>query len=716
MKQLFQDVGNGKTSVTDVPRPRCKAGHVLIQTTYSLISAGTERMLVDFGRSNYLDKARKQPEKVKMVLDKVKTDGLLPTIDAVRDKLDEPMPMGYSNVGVVLEVGSGVTEFKIGDRVLSNGRHAELVCVPKNLCARVPDGVSDTDAVFTVVGSIALQGIRLVQPSLGECVVVTGLGLIGLVAVQILKANGCRVLGLDYDAAKLELAKKYGAEVVNLGAGEDPVAAAEAFSRGNGIDAVLITASTDSNEPMHQAATMCRQRGRVVLVGVVGLELQRNDFYEKEISFQVSCSYGPGRYDPFYEDEGNDYPIGFVRWTEKRNFEAILEMFANGSLSVEDLKSRSFEIDEAAAAYDYLLKDKGALGIQLAYPTGEAADARADQRSYTLKAAPGSSPSNTKMVVGAVGAGNYAGRTLLPAFKAAGARLKGIASSQGLSGTHIGTKLGFEINTTDSDTLMSDDEINTIIIATQHNSHARFVIQALEAGKNVFVEKPLALDQQQLDDIHAAYKSASDKGAAPKIMVGFNRRFSPLTQQMKTLVARSNAPISMVYTCNAGDIPADSWVQNPELGGGRIIGEACHFIDMARFMSGSPIQGIEAAAMKQPEGVIDCQDTATITVTFENGSMATIHYFANGHKSFAKERIEVFQGEQILALDNFRSLRGYGVSGFKRKKLTRQNKGQSECCEAFVNAVEKGGEAPVSYSELMEVSQACIDVMQILNG
>lgn len=716
MKQLFQDVGSGKTSVADIPRPRCKRGHVLIKTTYSLISAGTERMLVDFGRSNFIDKARKQPEKVKMILDKIKTDGLMPTIDAVRDKLDQPMPMGYSNVGVVLEVGSGVTEFKVGDRVLSNGRHAELVCVPKNLCARIPNNVSDADAVFTVVGSIALQGIRLIQPTLGECVVVTGLGLIGLIAVQILKANGCRVLGLDFDQEKLDLAKKYGAEVVNLATGADPIAAAEAFSRGNGVDAVLITASTDSNEPMHQAATMCRQRGRVVLVGVVGLDLQRGDFYEKEISFQVSCSYGPGRYDPFYEDEGNDYPIGFVRWTEKRNFEAILDMFSTNSLSVNDLKSASFPIEQAAEAYNYLLTDKGALGIQLQYPQDAAADERATKKTYVLNTTQKTSSEAKNAVIGAIGAGNYAGRMLLPAFQGVGATLKTIASSQGLSGTHIGKKLNFELNTTDSDTLFEDDEINTIVIATQHNTHARFVIQALNAGKNVFVEKPLALNQKELDDIDAAYKKACEKGIIPKVMVGFNRRFSPLTQKMKSLVAKSQAPISMVYTCNAGDIPADSWVQNPELGGGRIIGEACHFIDMARFIAGSPIQNIQASAMKQPEGMKDCQDTATITLTFENGSMSTIHYFANGHSSFSKERIEVFQGGQIFVLDNFRSLEGYGVAGFKKQKVRRQNKGQSECCKAYVQSIEEGTDAPVSYQELMEVSQACVDVMSILNG
>lgn len=713
MKQVLQDLGKGTSILADVPRPRCKAGHILIQTRGSLISVGTERMLVDFGRANILDKARQQPDKVKDVLQKVKTDGLAPTIEAVRSKLAEPLPMGYSNVGTVLEIGSGVSGFKVGDRVVSNGPHAEVVCVPKNLCAKIPDNVSDEDAAFTVVGAIALQGVRLAQPTFGETVVVVGLGLIGLITVQLLKANGCRVLGVDFDADKLSMAQAFGAETVNLANGEDQVAAAENFSRGLGVDAVIITASTKSNDPMHYAAQMCRQRGRIILVGVVGLELQRSDLYEKELTFQVSCSYGPGRYDPFYEDEGHDYPVGFVRWTEQRNFEAVLHALSNQSLIVNTLLSKKYPIDDAPDAYDLLMTDKSALGIMLTYHTDEAHILKTQKRTLIINETVASTPS--AVVLGALGAGNHAGRTLLPAFKAVGARLKTIASSQGRSGTYIGKKLGFELNTTDSDSMIADDEINAIVIATQHNSHARFVTAALDAGKHVFVEKPLALNQEQLDAIKASYDKASIAGAKPKLMIGFNRRYSPLMQKMKSLISRSSAPISMIYTCNAGHIPADNWTQNSELGGGRIIGEACHFIDIARFLASSPINGIQASAIKLAEGVVDCQDTVSITLTFENGSMATIHYFANGDKSFPKERVEVFQGGKIMVLDNFRSLIGYGVSGFKKKKLSRQNKGQVECCQAFVDSIEKGTDDPITYAEQIEVSQACIDVMNLLN-
>lgn len=708
MKQVLQDLANGTSNVTEVPRPRCKSGNILIKSLVSLISAGTERMLVDFGRSSYLDKARQQPDKVKMVLNKVKTDGLLTTIDAVKSKLDQPMPMGYSNVGIIIEIGAGVEDFKVGDRVVSNGPHAEIVCVPKHMCCKVPDAVSDEDAAFTVVGSIALQGIRLAQPTIGECFVVTGLGLIGLMAVQILIANGCRVLGLDFDAAKLKQAEAYGAEIVNLGQGQDPIAAANAFSRGRGVDGVIITASTKSNEPMHQAATMCRQRGRIVLIGVVGLELLRADFYEKELTFQVSSAYGPGRYDPFYEDQGNDYPIGFVRWTSQRNFEAVLNMLAKNEINVGALKSAFFTISEASKAYDKLLEDKSVLGVYLTY--SEASDTL-DKRTLEFPSTD-TTFKEGHPVVGAIGAGNYAGRMLLPAFKKTGARFKAIASSQGVSSAHYGKKFNFELNTTDSDTLINDEEINTVIITTQHNTHTRFVLQALKAGKNVFVEKPLAITNEDLDKIEEVYKKAHSNGSGPALMVGFNRRFAPLMKPLKQQVIKSSEPISLIYTCNAGHIPADAWYQDPEIGGGRIIGEACHFIDIARYLIDSPIKDVVANGTKTSEGVTNCYDTATITLSFENGSIATIHYFANGHQSFPKERIEVFQAGKVFVLDNYRKTKGYGA---KIKKTSfSQDKGQEACSQAFVDGVVNGDGAPIPFDQIMEVSRACVTAWEQL--
>lgn len=703
MKQILQNLASGKTEVAEIPTPRCKAGHLLIRSTASLISAGTERMLVDFGRSSYLDKARQQPEKVKMVLDKVKTDGLMPTVDAVRSKLDQPIPMGYSNVGEVIEVGVGVTDFKVGDMVVSNGSHAEIVCVPKNLCAKVPEGVSAEDAVFTVVGAIALQGIRLAAPTLGESFVVTGLGLIGLMAVQLLRAQGCRVLGIDFDEKKLELARSYGADVVNLSLGEDPISAADAFSRGRGVDGVILTASTKSNDPVQQGATMCRKRGRIILVGVTGLELNRADFYEKELSFQVSCSYGPGRYDSSYEEGGADYPLGFVRWTEQRNFEAVLDIMTSGGLSLDDLKTKEFEIGEAPKAYDLLMQDKGALGVLLSYPDSN--DHLEHVRTVQLK-------NNTlrggkdKPVLAAVGAGNYLGRVLLPAFVKTNARLKTIASSGGVTGTHYGKKLGFEESTTATEVIFSDSEVDAVVVGTQHNSHAGFTVDALEQGKSVFVEKPLALTSAELDQIEHAYTAAYENGAAPILMVGFNRRFAPLIQALKVDLSGSKTPMSLIYTCNAGKIEADSWVQDPKRGGGRIIGEACHFIDIARFLTGSPIVGVSAKSM--PVGPNDLGDTATIVIEFKDGSLATIHYFANGHKSFPKERIEVFQNGNTYVLDNFRKLTGFGTKKGNSKAM-RQDKGQKACCEAFVDALEQASEAPIPFEELMEVSRAAIE-------
>lgn len=708
MKQVLQDLASGRTTVQDLPVPQCGRGHLLIQTHYSLISAGTERMLVDFGKSGYLDKARQQPEKVKMVLDKIRTDGLLPTVEAVRSKLDQPIPMGYSNVGRVVQVGESVEGFNVGDIVVSNGPHAEFVSVPKNLCAIVPIGTSLEDATFTVVGAIALQGIRIAQLTMGECVVVTGLGLIGLMTVQLLKAHGCRVLGLDFDQQKLDLARKFGAEVVDLAEGEDPIVAAEKFSRGRGADAVLVTASTKSSDPIHQAAVMSRKRGRIVLVGVTGLELNRADFYEKELSFQVSCSYGPGRYDPSYEVNGQDYPIGFVRWTEQRNFEAVLDLMSAGALDTVPLKTRSFKLDEAPDAYEFLLNDKGALGVLLHYPeqpSSNSATVRLDEEVTTR--------ASTGAVLGAIGAGNYAGRALLPAFSKTKATLKTISSAGGVSGSHYGRKLGFQFSTTDTNSILEDGDINAVVVATRHDSHAPFVIEALQAGKHVFVEKPLALTLEQLKAIEAAYKRAHDAKTGPILMVGFNRRFSPLAQTLRKKIEAGKAPVSLVYTCNAGAIPADSWVQDLEKGGGRIIGEACHFIDFARFLAGSPIKSVSGNVLQTDHN--NCYDTVSISISFDNGSIATVHYFANGHRSFPKERIEVFQAGKVFSLNNFSELAQYNTSK-QKSRVWKQNKGQVECCSVFVDAIEAGAQSPIPFPELMEVSKWTIEVANSLRA
>jgi predicted dehydrogenase len=705
MKQILQNLKNGSTEVADVPCPRAATGQLLIRTSRTLVSAGTERMLVDFGRASLIDKARQQPDKVRMVLDKVRTDGLLPTIEAVRNKLYQPLPMGYCNVGEVVEVGIGVTGFTVGDRVASNGKHAEMVAVPVNLCAKVPKDVSDEAAAFTVLGAIALQGIRLVQPTLGETVVVTGLGLIGLVTVQLLKAQGCRVLGLDFDHTRLDLARAYGAEVVALADGADPVAAALAFSRGRGVDAVIITASTKSNEPVHQAALMCRKRGRIVLIGVTGLELSRADFFEKELTFQVSCSYGPGRYDPNYEDKGQDYPIAFVRWTEQRNFEAVLDMMAEGRLEVTSLVSHRFEIDDAEQAYAVVAGGEPSLGILLRYP--EALSTGHDprlERTVTL-ATPTARPATSNVRISVIGAGNYAGAVLIPAFKAAGAQLARIASAGGASSVHLGRKFGFEEATTDTAALIADARTDAIVVSTRHNTHADYVISSLKAGKHVFVEKPLALSRDELARIECAAVGARGR----TLMVGFNRRFAPHAVTIKRLLAGTTGPKSLIMTVNAGAIPTQHWTQDRAVGGGRLVGEGCHFIDLMRHLVGAPIESFQVARMDAAT-----PDTASVTLRFADGSLGVLHYLANGSKAFPKERLEVFAAGRVLQLDNFRRLTGFGWPGFSRQNLWRQDKGQAACAKAFVDAIRNGGPGPIPLDELLEVGRISIEIEEAL--
>lgn len=707
MKQILQDLAKGGTTVVESPSPMVSPGNVLINTTCSLISAGTERMLVDFGKASLIDKARQQPEKVKMVLEKVQTDGLLTTVDAVRSKLGQPLPLGYCNVGVVEAVGKGAENFKVGDRILSNGPHADIARVPKNLCAKIPYNVSDEAAAFTVVASIGLQGIRLVAPTLGESVVVTGVGLIGLLTVQLLRAQGCRVLAIDFDNRKLELAHKFGAEICNLGIGEDPIAAGMAFSRGQGVDAVIITASTKSNDPVTQAARMSRKRGRIVLVGVTGLELNRADFYEKELSFQVSCSYGPGRYEIDYEQRGMDYPLPFVRWTEQRNFEAVLDMLSANALDVEALITHRFIFENAADAYAVLTDDKTALGILLKYPS-EFADRHIstvvlDEKLYTSE----------QPVLGFIGAGNYASRVLIPSFKKAGAQLHTISTSGGINSVIHGEKAGFGNASTDTQALLENPKINTVVVATQHNSHAYFTEQALRLGKHVFVEKPLAINKEELLKLEEAYKENNGKKL---LMLGFNRRFSPQIIKMKSLLNAVKEPKSFIMTVNAGAIPADHWTQDKSVGGGRIIGEACHFIDLMRFLAGSKIVSVQARRMGDNDHQSVTDDNATIVLGFDDGSFGTIQYFANGASSFPKERIEVFAAGRVLQLNNFIKLKGFGWPGFSKMNLWRQDKGQSSCCKAFLTAINEGKQCPIPIDEVFEVARVSIDVAEQLSS
>lgn len=703
MYQLIQNLGNGETKLESIPLHSVKSNFILIQSKSTIVSIGTERMLVDFGKSNYLQKARQQPEKVKQVIDKVRTDGLQPTINAVRTKLDQPIPLGYSNAGFVIAVGKDVKTFKVGDRVISNGPHAEVVSVPENLCVEIPDNVDFDEAAFTVLSSIGLQGIRLVQPTLGETVVVTGLGLIGLLTVQLLQAHGCKVIASDFDQQKVELAKSFGVDAVNVGSGLDIVDYVMMKTKGRGADAVLITASTKSSDPVSQAARMSRQRGRIILVGVTGLELNRSEFYEKELSFQVSCSYGPGRYDSNYEEKGQDYPIGFVRWTEQRNFEAILDMMSDKKIDVAPLITHRYKFVDAVDAYTSLSKDKNAIGILLEYDSKEI-----DINNSRIVSLNGQVSSVEGVPsIGIIGAGNYTNQTLLPTMSDLEIKKHTIVSNGGMTSVHVGNRHGFERASTEVNHVLKEPAIDAVFVTTRHDSHAQFVVEGLKNSKHVFVEKPLCLTREELADI----KSVDHNQI---LMVGFNRRYSPHIVKMKELLETVPQSKSIIITVNAGEIPADHWTQDLEVGGGRIIGEGCHFIDLARFIADSKIVSVQAMKMGIP-GEESLEDKVTMQLSFEDGSIATILYLANGHKSFPKERVEVFAGNKILTLDNFKVLEGYGWKAFTKFKTRSQDKGHANGVKAFVDAV-KTGVTPIPIEEIYEVTEATFDIVDQLRG
>jgi predicted dehydrogenase len=680
-------------------------------------------MLIDFGRASLVEKVRKHPNKVTEVIHKIRTDGFISTLDAINTKLDQPLPLGYCNSGVVLSTDSA--GFAVGDRVVSNGTHSEIVAIQNTLCAKIPDTVDDESSAFTVLGAVALQGVRLANPTLGEVVVVKGLGLIGLMAIQILRANGCRVLGVDIDPVRCVLAEKFGVPIAYLGDKQALIKIADEFSRGRGVDAVIICANSESNDLIRQSAEICRKRGRIILVGTAGLKLRRDDFYKKEISFQVSSSYGPGRYDPTYEEKGYDYPIGFIRWTAQRNFEAVLDMMASGLLQVKPLITHRVSINNATEAYS-ALNDPSALGILIEYKSvmertasgggkwaGRTVDLNVscEQRDLVRRASQHLFRKNAAHVqpaiVACIGAGNYASRVLIPALKHVGAELDTLASIRGLNCVHHGTKNGFSRATTDLDSIWMNSRINTVVIATRHNAHATQVLAALKSGKNVFVEKPLCISLEELDQIRDATQKLLYSSSSQILTVGFNRRFSPHIKKIKQLLTPLTTPKSFVLTVNAGEIQSDHWTQDREIGAGRIIGEACHFIDLLRFLAGSQITQFERKSMVSPNS-----DTLSIVLSFADGSIGTVHYFSNGNKSFPKERLEVFAAGRVFVLDNYRKLTGYGWPNFSSMRLWKQDKGQLSCVKAFMDAIadpeRDANRPPIPLEELFEVAEVTI--------
>ncbi len=697
MKQIIQNLQSGETILEEIPVPQVRRGTVLIKTHRTLVSLGTEKMLVEFGKANIFQKVKQQPDKVKQVFDKIKTDGLMPTLEAVFRKLGEPLPLGYCNAGEVIAVGDGVTEFKVGDRVVSNGQHAEVVCVPKNLVAKIPEGVSYEEASFTVIASIGLQGIRLLNPTFGETVVVVGLGLIGLITAELLVANGCEVIGFDFDQNKVDLAKNKGIKAYNIADGSNPVEIAKSLSNDIGVDGVIITASTQSNDVISQAAQMSRKRGRIVLVGVIGLDLKRAEFYEKELTFQVSCSYGPGRYENDYEQNGQDYPLAFVRWTEKRNFDAILQAIATKRLNVTPLITEVLDLQDFNQIYGNMKGSRSIASI-LKYSGNvdiSATSIALHQRNF----------GGQKGVLGLIGAGNFTGATVLPALKKLNANVKYISSASGLTATTLAKKFGINSVTTNYKDILADADVDAVLITTRHNAHASMTIEALKAGKHVFVEKPLALTFEELSEIQNVYNQ-QDK----TLTVGFNRRFSPFITDAKQQLGSGNTPMNIIATMNAGFIPANAWVHDLRVGGGRIIGEACHLIDLMTYLTGSLVESVVMNAMgENPDANTD---NASILLKYKNGSTGVINYFANGSKSYSKERFEIYSQNRTMVIDNFRKSEYFGFS--KSGKSGGQDKGHQEQFRLFIESLKNGGAAIVPFEEIMNTSKAAIAAVESL--
>jgi len=700
MRQVIQNIRNARLTVAHVPAPLVRPGHVLIANAVSVLSPGTERTAMALARKSLFGKAMERPDQVRRVLEKLRNEGLLQTLDQVRARLDEPMAMGYASAGVVLACGAGVQGFAPGDRVASSGNHAEIVCVPKYLCAHVAENVELERAAFAVLGAIALQGIRLSRLVLGETALVIGLGLIGQLTVGLLKAAGANVLGTDPEAEKCRLAVEHmAADEARPGLTAGDVMD---LTRGLGADAVLITASTKSKGPIDLAANAVRAKGRVVLVGVTGLELDRRPFYFKEAEFVVSCSYGPGRYDPVYEERGHDYPAGYVRWTEQRNIQAVLDLMAAGKLDVSPLITHRFPIERAEDAYRLIDSGKEPyLGVILTY---SAVKQRSSERRIELKAPDRGLQDGVS--IGFIGAGNFARLTLIPIVRRIRElRPKLICSAEGMNVAHAGGKFGFEAATTVEDEVFDDPDISAAFIATRHDLHARQVLKAIKAGKHVFVEKPLALRLEEIEEIEAALAQAEPR---PLVMVGFNRRFSRAAQQIREFFSEVASPKTVSIRFNAGAIPLDHWTQDPEVGGGRIIGEACHGIDLATYLIGSPPVRVFAESIGGPNAPQITDDQCFITLRHGDGSVSCVAYLAGGDKSFPKERVEIFGGGRVAIIDDFREVELRYKGKRERRKTRGQDKGHEAEVQAFAQAVTQGRAAPIPWEEIRSVSIAAI--------
>ncbi|WKZ40265.1 MAG: bi-domain-containing oxidoreductase [Anaerolineales bacterium] len=708
MKQLLQNIKTGQASVEDIPIPTPREGQALVKVSASLVSAGTERMVVEFAEKSLVGKARSRPDLVKQVLDKAKREGVVPTVQAAFNRLDQPMALGYSTAGTIVALGKNMQGFKVGQRVACAGggyaTHAEYNIVPKNLLTPLPKNVDFESAAFTTLGAIALHGFRLAEPQLGENVAVIGLGLLGLLTVQIASAAGCNVLGIDIDPKRVKLASSLNVQAVPRKQAES---ASAAFTANRGFDSVIICADTSSNDPVELAGVIARDRAKVVATGAVGLNFPRKIYYEKEISFINSRSYGPGRYDANYEENGQDYPIGYVRWTEGRNFQAVVDLMASGKLNVEPLISHRFDIVDGVKAYEVITgkKKEPFLGVLLKYP-----DVEKLEGSKVIRFNVQTFKRSNVVTLGVLGAGLFANSTLLPILKAnKDFELVGIASSGGLHAQHSGKKFGFQYATSSEDEIINDSKVNTVAILTRHDSHADLVVKALKAGKHVFVEKPLAVDSRQLAVVSKQLKTS------PKslLTVGFNRRFAPLIQTLKSQIADRNEPLHAHYRVNAGFIQSNHWTQDPAIGGGRIIGEACHFIDVLTFLVGAPPVSVTAHAL--PNNGKYSEDNVSMTFTFPDGSIGVVDYLANGDKSVPKERLEVFCEGMVAVLDDYASLTTVR-DGKKKVENGAQDKGWKGEMAAFAEAIKSGGEAPIPYEQLIGVTRSTFAAVESIRS
>jgi predicted dehydrogenase/threonine dehydrogenase-like Zn-dependent dehydrogenase len=715
MKQLIQSYKTGELGLFDVPPPVCGDNGVLVRTTASLVSAGTEKMIVDIAKKSLLGKAKARPDLVKQVIGKMRQEGVKNTLEKVFAKLDSPIPLGYSCAGRVIEAGTQVHDVALGDRVACGGagyaNHAEVNFVPRNLFVRIPDGVDDLDACFVTVGAIALQGVRQAEPALGERVAVIGLGLIGQLTVQLLKANGCKVLGCDIDGEKLDLARRLGADAVCEPGGL--VQAGQEFSSGYGVDSVVITASTSSNQPILDAGEIARKKGKVVVVGMVGMDIPRNVYYKKELDVRLSMAYGPGRYDPQYEEKGIDYPFSYVRWTEQRNFEAFLGLVAEGKVTPRELVTHRFDFGDALQAYGLFEGKEKYLGIVLRYSSTDYTDYADFKKTVVLGEGKGKGLGDGEVCYGLIGAGNFARSVILPTLgKVGGYAPEMVCTATGVSAHAVGTKYGFAAVTTDPDAVFGNDRVNTVLITTRHDTHAELVVKALKAGKHVFVEKPLCLKPAELDEIQAVFTENRQQPTANcQLMVGYNRRFSPLVQKMKATVG--DKPLAIVYRVNAGVIPLDSWIQDPEVGGGRIVGEVCHFVDACSFLAGSEPVSVFAGCVRKEDRSVPDEDNVCIQIRFANGSIASINYFAYGDRGLPKEYIEVFCGNTAMQMTDFRELVMYTGGKKERVKNANQDKGFVNEFAAFRDGV-RDGVPPIPFQSLCATSRVTFAVLESL--